>query len=320
MNLFIIRTTFQSYLVEMITKQNVIDKFIVIYISPSNNSQQRASFNRISRLSVKSYYILLGENKNKLINLITHIKILFELKKCLKFIKKTFFIKDIYVSSINSIFIQISVSKLNFDNLYTFDDGAANYNYNDDDFYNDDSNKSILEMISIIFGNKQTKKSLKKLSLMHYALLPNMKNIINNVRPLKITIDTNNINKHCKLDSCNVLIGTVYEAASNNPNKLLNDIEKNMDVDYYIPHPRLKDDNLFIDKRIDSEYTIAEIQIEKLLKRYNTINVFSFGSTVLINFRNIDRINLFLIKHDSINCDFYYKQMLNNIDNTIDIN
>lgn len=297
MNLFIIRTPFQAYLAEKIIKQKNIDKIITIYISPSNNCNQKEAYERIKNLSSKSYYMHLGENKTNIKKLFKHIKVFIEilklkLKECGKF-------DNIYISSIDSVPIQLAVSYVHFENLYTFDDGSANYNYTGK-YFSSYKSGFILGAISKIFGRKFSQIDLLHISDGHFAVLPNKKNIHSKVFPVDMGLNVSNSTASYKYKSCNILIGIPYDIISNNPEQLMNDIKNNMNIDYYIPHPRLESSDFLKDKLFTKNNSIAELKVEYLLKEYKQVNVYAFHSTVLFTLRNIERVRLFLICHKSL--------------------
>ncbi len=295
MDLFIIRTPFQAFLTEKIIDKKRIKNIVVVYISPSNNDSQKYAYERIKILSKTSYYIYLGENKNKISNLFRHVYAFVYLQV----IKKYERFNNIYVSSINSVPVQLLISYINFNNLYTFDDGSANYYY-DSEYYNDVEAGFILRTTAKFFGNKYSKKILLQKSKGHFAILPNERNINSVIIYLDIKLNIQKNIEHCKYESCNVLIGSIYSIISNNPEQLVNDIKNKMDIDYYIPHPRLNKSDFLKNKLLIQNNSIAELQIENLLREYKYVNVYAFNSTVLLSLKNIERLTLFLIGHDSL--------------------
>ena len=206
MNLFIIRTPFQAFLAEKIINKETMKDVVVVYIYPAKNDFQKYAYERIKNLSIKSYYIYLGENRSKIKNLFRHIQTFVYLRA----LKSHSTFDNIYVGSIDSIPVQLAISYINYDNLYTFDDGSANYNY-ESVYYNDVEPGVILRTIANCFGRKYSKKELLQKSKGHFAILPNERNINSKKFHINIGLNINEKTAEYKYESCNVLIGISYE-------------------------------------------------------------------------------------------------------------
>lgn len=312
MNLFIIRTPFQAFLSEKIIKNEELKDVITVYISPANNKLQKEAFQRIGSLSTESYYLHLGENKNKIIKFFKHLKVYIEILKLN--LKKHNILDSICVSSIDSTPIQLIISQVKFQSLYTFDDGSANYNYTGK-YYTNYKSGFILSALTSMFGNKYTQKDILNISKGHYAVLPQKTNLHSNIIHVNMGLKEKSNQQNYQYESCNVHIGIPYDVISNNPKQLKKDIERKLMIDYYIPHPRLETSEFLKDKIYKDINAIAEVKIEHLLKTYEKINVYAFQSTVMFTLKGVKRVNLFLLNHNSLHPSALHDELSSRIEN-----
>lgn len=273
MNLFICNTTFQMYFLLKIIEYKKIKNYDIIFIGNKNNEKNIHYFKKVS------------ESANKSIILNCDIKTIlfpFEINKieCLNY-------DSIYLSSIDSIYTQLILSKLKFNNLYTFDDGTANINPQSS-YYIDNRNVR-MRTVSFLLRNRYNIKKIKKLSNTHYSIY-NKKNIIDSVVNIDLFNKINNNNNNNNGKVCNLILGSVYAAILSDPNmknilfdKLKDRFKKLNGDTIYLPHPR----DLEIIKQFKNEYIRTDLIFEdfysQLSEKYEVINIFSFSSSSILN-------------------------------------
>ncbi|MGV8804905.1 MAG: glycosyltransferase family 52 [Polaromonas sp.] len=209
----------------------------------------------------------------------------------------------VYLSSIDSVHIQYVLSFAKFNEINTFDDGTANI-ATDSIYHKDTPRRSEVfkRVVRRIAFNKFSSGKIKSLSLRHYTLYPDVKNIIDNTVGLELFSRKIIQSDGQKKKKCTVLLGTVYHEVIKNFNdkdKILSLIramlagqEKN--TVHYLPHPRdegdyfegvIKHDNVVI-----SEEVVAE-----LLQQYDEVDLFGFGSSAQFNLMKVNNINIIAI-------------------------
>lgn len=290
--LFICCTPLQGAIAKRIieTQQLEKSKCILFFYTSFDNETYRKSFTDLCKLCCDGLYYVWKPNFPKYI---------FEAKK---FFKKYHF-NRFYMASIDSIFAQLAISQYNINDveIYTFDDGTANIATSSR--YYKKQNLNFKRLVFILLGNRLSSQKIKRYIKLHYTIYPNIKNISNNTFPLELfRNDGPNINRNTSPSSrCIVMLGTVYEEAFTDPidiNTVKDFITKLASrktvPTYYLSHPREKEWERGEMEDIRSDL-IAEEVILSLLDKFNTVELYSVGSTVQLNLAAVDGIeNIYL--------------------------
>ncbi|MEC5214274.1 beta-galactosamide-alpha-2,3-sialyltransferase [Polaromonas sp. CG_9.5] len=212
---------------------------------------------------------------------------------------------SIYLASIDSLYIQIILSIVNFDKLNTFDDGTANiveagiYNRHSGDL-------SIFRMIwAYLVGGRFNQNKIKKNSVIHYTIFKNKKNYSSEC-PVHVEIFNKFGNTKVKKFKCMLILGTDLLALCSidrvqKLEKITINVASNRDFDvFYLPHPRGKPINA-LEKITLHTRDVAEDVVANLLDEYEYIDVYSFCSSAQFNFNHVENINNYIILADCLN-------------------
>lgn len=200
---------------------------------------------------------------------------------------------SVFVASIDNILIHFILSRISFNNLYTFDDGSANI-IPGSIYYQSQDVGVIGKVCRAVLMIQFDMVSIKKSSQYHYTIYSGYQNII--PRTINIDIfsssDKNFIETEAntKITACNVIIGSVYSEIFGSGAHIEDCLDKCWQVvkdtdrdTFYLPHPReTKYDPPSYLKIINSKF-IAEKEIAELLKKYKCVHVYGFLSSCQIN-------------------------------------
>lgn len=284
LELFICRTPLQAFIAKHIIKNsnNTLLKN-VIYIPLSNNRMQRLYFDSLMNYADQGVFYVLDERSCKIKKLFDMICVI--LVFILRYGGRNF--KTIYLASIDDELVQLFLSKCNFEELKTFDDGSANYTSSS--FYNDKKGNFFVRLITKTLGRKYSKFSIKKISKEHFAL-SNLPNIIENTTKLNVL----NVNPSNFNEERNVLMGTRYESFTRKDKvqtlkSMIRKVTSNIDFDYYFPHPREE-----IDKNVNfcnvEDSRISEEKIIDLLNVPYFVNIYTFPSSTILNLIELNNV------------------------------
>lgn len=196
----------------------------------------------------------------------------------LPFNKKNYY-SNVYLASIDNLLFRHIIKKNKNINIYTFDDGTANIFKDSSYFNNKDSIKSLI--YSKIF-RLPSKSFIIKKSIKHYSIFKNFDNILPNEKIKFITIfKIKKISDKTKQKT--FFIGQPFEEylTKNQINNLKNYL-KNINIDFYVKHPREKQPIIEKIKELNKKKEIAEVAILKEAGENKPIIISAF-STVLFN-------------------------------------
>lgn len=251
----------------------------------------------------------------------TKIERLFEMWKVKKFLKKNnkFNFYNVYVSSVDNTLIHITLQKLRFINLYTYDDGLANL-YSNSSYYLDKESK-IQKIIKRFLGVKWSLNLIKNKSLKHYSIYKNRENIIEKVAYIDLIPSSGFLKIQTKERRVlKLYIGQpLYEIDSCFTKDFLKNALKKCGVEYYFPHPRESiqyEDFKYIESNLILEDFYAELS-----ERYN-VQLYTFFSTAVLNIKMMDpKQNSFILYNDKLRRDFknLYKVFDGEVKSFVDI-
>lgn len=311
--LFVCYTPLQMLITQSIIDQNDIQKYGIILIA-QHNEKYEYYFSKIVKKAIFSFKYSLNPELQK-----------FYLLRAVKSFRKklteklmTYLVKDIYVSSINNLYIQSLVFHLNFENLYTFDDGLANI-YSKSLYYKDDDRPKWKRYIWNFLERKYSTKDIRNLSKQHFTIYPNNSNIIENVKVVNLITD-DYMHKD-GFEEINIFLGQpIYEVNPIFNDTYIENVIKELDIKYYFPHPR-EHYKLPASINIIESELIFEDYIIQLYKNssYKKINVYSFFSSCMLNIQNLPFVEVNLIRLKGVDSRIYEVFEENNIYNFITI-
>lgn len=241
---------------------------------------------------------------------------------------------SVYLASVDNILMHYVLSRIDFKELYTFDDGTANI-VPGSIYYQEPTNSFISRISRTLLNIRYTMDDIKHKSIKHYTIYKGFENIIPRVIHIDLLPDSQE-SESSSFDinhqECNVLLGTMI--ADVIPNKanlplfiakceaLLNGLSGNI---IFIPHPRSKDKYFAHNDswEVLSPTSIAELEIVNLLYKYKIVNVYGFLSSCQLNLQTSSRINnyvLFSEKQAEIYKDAVQKLCFSNSNNLRVIN
>lgn len=287
-------TPLQMLIAEKIININKDENFDLILIAPNNNEKYKFYYARLESLCSRSLYYTEEHGLKGFINFI----------KC---IKKESFLKGysrIYLCNIDRRYQQYIVSKNKYSKIYTFDDGIGNI-IPDSVYYENTRPQIHKRLIWRLIGINKYTSEIRNSSLLHYTIYENIPNIIKNTYFIKLfdaNITTNTETKK----TVRIFIGQpLNEFSELHTQGYLNKVIEIIDIDYYYPHPRetvLPKGNF---KVLNSHLIFEEYIVQYLIENpFNSVEVYSFNSSCLLNIAQLDRVKLTYI------CDDYLENKL----------
>ncbi|MGF2256347.1 glycosyltransferase family 52 [Acinetobacter baumannii] len=288
-SLVICFTPLQMLIAEKIVAQQPSVDLIVVALN--NNEKYIYYYNNFHHPNITKQYYLFDNNKSKFFKFINIVKFNknFKLEK---------FYENIYVSSIDNKYTHKILSTVNFKNLYTYDDGAANVVKNSIYFKQTFMSK-LKDILFKLMGVEFNLNKIKKISRKHYTITKGIQNIVEQTEYISI------IEK--KEDNRNISVDQEIKIFLGQP---LKDIDKNFDVlalkkllvmegiNYHFRHPRETDEAFF--EEIKTSY-IFEDFFAKELSKYRKVIIYTLSSTAALNIISLDNVEVRLINNDAIN-------------------
>ncbi len=288
-SLVICFTPLQMLIAEKIVAQQPSVDLIVVALN--NNEKYIYYYNNFHHPNITKQYYLFDNNKSKFFKFINIVKFNknFKLEK---------FYENIYVSSIDNKYTHKILSTVNFKNLYTYDDGAANVVKNSIYFKQTFMSK-LKDILFKLMGVEFNLNKIKKISRKHYTIYKGIQNIVEQTEYISI------IEK--KEDNRNISVDQEIKIFLGQP---LKDIDKNFDVlalkkllvmegiNYHFRHPRETDEAFFEEKK--TSY-IFEDFFAKELSKYRKVIIYTLSSTAALNIISLDNVEVRLINNDAIN-------------------
>ena len=197
-------------------------------------------------------------------------------------------------------------NKLNINSIFLFDDGVFSiiseldrkpyrFNFKKFGFF-----KRIQYRILLAEGNDQ---KLLNLISKFYTLFPNSQTLVERsfVEPIKIPVIDNVLNnKIVGIErETRIFIGDAAYELTPGMRKDYYNILSILDLDYYLPHPRSRNDGVVVKKSVIIN-EVAEEFIFRLLNTGHKVVVYSFSSTVLFTLGTHPALNKLIIKHPDV--------------------
>ncbi|MDA9723191.1 glycosyltransferase family 52 protein [Candidatus Pelagibacter sp.] len=294
-NLFICVTPLELIIVKkIIIKEKIAKKDCnILYFVDEINSRNVHYLNNLQKFSENTNFFLLNKYRYP-----------FYFTKLKQEIKKYKNLKNIFLAAIDSQLIQFVISKFNFENIFTFDDGIGNLT----EKYNMDFSPTLYKkFLYWVAGVRYNKKDILRQSKKHYSIYnDDNNNFSKNPTFIGELFEKKTISKN---NSCSLVISPVFRDlfSENEETSMVYVIKKYRDfLDsissnnvFFLQHPRELNFS-FNSKKLKKISTnfIAEDYITNILfKKFGRIDLYSFPvSTVSVNLKKYKNIkNFFLL-------------------------
>lgn len=307
MNLIICMTPLQVLIAKKIIENTESNRCIGIYMSYTDNKKHRRYYEVLKEFCESTIFILL-DNRNSIQRLRTYYVVK---SRCSEFSFSNRNINNIFLASIDTMFVQYIVSKINFNRLITFDDGTANIFQNGRYFIQQEQSISKMVFRKIIGLNLSTIEDIKRLSSLHYSVYPNEKNIISNVRGIRIFDNKLNTANNGNFKIKKIILGQPLDGfvGVNNYKKIVLNISKFFNVDCFFPHPRESIGFYKYLKVVDSELIIEDYLIKELEADPDiNFEIYTFFSSSVLLIKNFERVSVNIVADNLLMKEFrsYY--------------
>lgn len=287
--LFICITPLQMLIAERLIENNPSyeNDFICMYYD--NNEKYDYYYERLKSKCQTSSKFLISDNGG-IIKLLELFRLYFLLGSNFK--KKY---EIISFASIDSFFIHYICSKISFDRIETFDDGAANF-FKNGLYYAKKEYSVSTKAIKKIFNIKYDMQVLKGEIDKHYTICRNLSNIIDNPIFLSLFNDIGSLNKSENFIS--IFLGQPFHEYGLNSDIDIKNVVSELKIDFYYPHPREKKNNFEIEKIVSNK--IFEDYVKELRSDGYIVKVYAFLSTALLNLNGQNGVKCYLIHNEEL--------------------
>lgn len=273
---FFCTTPLQARICIELIKIKKLKYYSVFYITRNNTVIDHNYFKKLSSGAMYSQIIYIKPKIKGINKLIT----LLHARKANKYWIDSN-IEDIYIASLDNVLFRYIITKHPQANLFSFDDGSANFNtsslYHNPNNYKGKFLESALRIISIT--------DLKKRLVKHYSIFPSFDNILPSHQVEYVTLFKEKDKYQTNIKTISFFIGQPFEEylQSSQVDRIISWLNENH-VDYYIKHPRESDNfasrcNIPI---LDTEGKTAEDAIFEMSKGFRP-RIIACYSTVLFN-------------------------------------
>lgn len=293
MNLIICTTPLQSLIANALIQQ-IGGDFIGIYMVYQDNEKQQYYAKKLQQsCKEKQYIILKNQDIKEQFQTLSTIK---NVLKNLNIYKKN--IGNIYIASIDLLFVQYILAKVNYKTLFTFDDGTANL-FKTSMYYHDKTSFS-KKVFKKIIGIDDNIHTIKQKSVKHYTIFYGQENIIANTEFIQLLIQNeNHINKKNETARKKILLGQPFNHIMSErayKNMILYTMEY-FGINAFYSHPRETahlDDSVTV---IKTEKIIEDYLIDELLKNDELeFEIYTFTSTAIFSLKNMPRVVTCVVK------------------------
>ncbi|KHS85092.1 MULTISPECIES: glycosyltransferase family 52 [Pectobacterium] len=301
MNVFLCFTPLQCLIARRVIYQIGGDNQLV-YIVDNDNEKSRLYFEKTKKTCINGYYVKL--TNNRLINCLSIMKMALRLRKMK--------IDCVFLASIDNVYMQMFLSYINFNKLYTFDDGLANiYPYGI--YYNESKVGFIRRFIFKFISLQFSMGKIKALSARHYTIYPvDIPNIVPKNKLEKVELfdfmDDLGVMQCSEKRVIKIFLGQpIFHNDNNKCIEITNKAISFINPDFYFKHPREK----YSIENIQYIHTplIFEDYIISLLDGGVSLEIYSFYSSCLFNLISIENVKVFSIQCDDFNAEHVYALM-----------
>ena len=296
MNLIICITPLQVLIAKQIIKQHSIP-FIGLYLPYGAHSKSepkhRYYFAQLEQVCQKSAFIELNNKTwRERFATLNHIKTTLN---TLDIWQKS--IENVYLASIDVLFLQYVISKVTFQQLYTFDDGTANIFPNSS--YFQPLPKSLpLQLFKHAVGiTYPSIPSILAISKKHFTIFPHEKNIIDATEPVYLFDKVDNQPDE-NLPVKRLLLGQALDnfIGETAYRDIVTKMVSEFAIDAFCPHPRENLDFSHLLPVIDSDKIIEDYLSEALQQNpQQRFEIYTFISTAVFSLKEFPRTQVFMV-------------------------
>lgn len=301
-NLLVCLTPLQMLIASKIVEQNPTS-YDVLCLSYNENEKYDYYFNELSQKCDLSWRFLV-RSKSKIYRI-------FDFFRFNSFLSKLSDKKynNIYLASIDNPFFHILLSKINKNNIVTFDDGTANI-YKGSNYYNYNNKGKIQNFVLNSLGNIYNTKKVVKESFEHYSIYSNYSNIIDNVKFIPLFLEEKIPISHKKIK---IFLGQpLGDLKGSNTKKIINFLIE-IGVDYYFPHPR--ETEVYEEFKYIKTSLIFEDYILNLLRDGYFVEIYTVLSTAALNVASLKNIRVKVLCEKDLNINYFqFYEIFKNID------
>ncbi|WP_166169765.1 glycosyltransferase family 52 [Acinetobacter sp. SA01] len=280
---------------QLVIAKKIIEKHqlknVDVLITAHNNEKFKYYINLIEQVS-ENIYVLNTGTGSRLKTYYNYFKNYFYVKFYLKY-----YYHEVYLSSIDSIYFHMVLSKIKKGKIYTFDDGLVNIIKNSS-YYIESEFSFKDKILRKLFGILYTKEIVRGESIKHYTIYDGVSNIIENKEYIKL-IELNEIN-----ENTNTITIFVGQPIADPLYSKIPEIIKKLNVDYYFPHPRESEKFSGIDY-INTVKIFEHYIIDFILEHKCKVKIYGFFSTVLINLKGIKNIEIISVFNSELMKKYY---------------
>lgn len=293
MNLIICMTPLQVLIAEKIIENYKDDKFYKIMIM-NNFSKKYIFYKDRFFYCNENNLIFMNNSNNKISMFINWLKI--KIKSCS--LPK---LDKVFCANINAPEVQLILSTIDFERLYTFDDGSANL-VKSSNLYKDRVTGRVGTIVLKLLNNKFSSKRIREESTKHFSIYKEKDNIIpkKNIHYISLfNIDNKHYRDKKERKNISIFLGQpIYELVSGisntekcTKNLFISDSVINcFNVDYYYPHPR---ENYKISNvtYIDSELIFEDYMATQFSSDIN-YTIYTFFSSAVFPFIELSNVKI----------------------------
>lgn len=216
-------------------------------------------------------------------------------------------VERVYLASVDVLFLQYVIAKINFHQLYTFDDGTANI-FPNSSYHQPLPKSRAMQAFKKLLGVRYADVgAVLAASQAHYTIFPHEKNVIANTIPIALYKDLPSplvhnqpIDKTDKADQTvkRLLLGQGLDAfiGAAAYRELVQTMVTRFAIDAFVPHPRERLDfgallPVLATDNIIEDYVMAE------LHQYpnQVIEIYTFMSTAVFTLKDLPRTRITLV-------------------------
>lgn len=311
MQLLICLTPLQSLIARQIIvkvrEKDAQAAFTLLYLTYFDNAKHQHYYNELAKICEQSAYVVL-DNTTIAGRLATFSRLKAQLQR-LALWRQT--VDTLYLASIDVIFIQYVMSRLEFKQLVTFDDGTANI-FSQSSYYF--AKLSVLKRLfkQAVRIRYPTIESVKARSQRHYTIFADEKNIIEPTIPLSLFPDqsASTIDKPYIAQPITVkrlLLGQALDKfiGAEAYIDLVNMITNRYHIDAFCPHPGEKIDFSEVLPVVKSDYIIEDYLLQQLQANPETsYEIYTFMSTAVFSLRAFPRVTIVILYNQDLMARF----------------
>lgn len=216
-------------------------------------------------------------------------------------------VERVYLASVDVLFLQYVIAKINFHQLYTFDDGTANI-FPNSSYHQPLPKSRAMQAFKKLLGVRYADVgAVLAASQAHYTIFADEKNVIANTIPIALYKDWLPMYDHARQEpSANqaeqtvkrLLLGQGLDAfiGAAAYRELVQAMITRFDIDAFVPHPRERLDFGALLPVLATENIIEDYVMAELRQHSNqTIEIYTFMSTAVFTLKDLPRTRITLV-------------------------